>query len=101
MNKSSRQYYRDKPNATITDSELFKFRVKIRGETSRNGNTTNVEVAVPLKYLINFCTTLEMPLFNCKINLVLTWSANWVIAVSTGEGKFAITDSKRYVPVVT
>ena len=37
---------------------------------------------VPLKCLINFCRTLEMPLINCEINLILTWSANCCI-VST------------------
>ena len=29
---------------------------------------------VPLKYLINFWRTLEMPLVNCEINLILIWS---------------------------
>ena len=31
----------------------------------------------------------------------LTWSRNCVITNSTGEGKFAITETKLYVPVVT
>ena len=33
--------------------------------------------------------------------LILTWSRNCVITNSTGKGKFAITDTKLYVPVVT
>ena len=45
--------------------------------------------------------TLEMPLINCEINLMLTWSLTCVITNSTGEGRFAITDTKLYVPVVT
>ena len=59
---------------------------------------------VPLKYLSNFCRTLEMPLINCKINIILIWSADCIIlstaAVNQGA-RFAITDKKRYVPVVT
>ena len=34
---------------------------------------------VPLKYLSNFWRTLEMPLINCEINLILTGSENCVI----------------------
>ena len=56
---------------------------------------------VPLKYLSNFWRTLEMPLINCEINLILTWSKDNVITNSTGEEKFKITDAKPYVPVVT
>ena len=42
-----------------------------------------------------------MPLINCKINLILTWSSTYVITNSTGVGRFEITDTKLYVPVVT
>ena len=42
-----------------------------------------------------------MPLINCEVNLILTWSKDCVITNSTGERKFAITDTKLYVPVVT
>ena len=41
-----------------------------------------------------------MPLINCEINLILTWSGNWVIFFATGKTKFVITDTKRYVPIV-
>ena len=56
---------------------------------------------VPLKYLSNFWRTLEMPLINCEVNLILTWSSTCVITNSNGAGTFAITDTKLYVPVVT
>ena len=56
---------------------------------------------VPLKYLSNFWRTLEMPLINREVDLILTWSKDCVITNSTGEGKFAITETKLYVPVVT
>ena len=42
-----------------------------------------------------------MPLINCKVELILTWSNTCVITNSTGEEKFAITEIKLYVPVVT
>ena len=56
---------------------------------------------VPLKYLSNFWRTLEMPLINCEVNLILTWSSTCVITNSTGAGTFQTTDTKLYVPVVT
>ena len=56
---------------------------------------------VPLKYLSNFWRTLEMPLINCEVNIILTWSSTCVITDSNGAGRFAITDTKLYVPVVT
>ena len=42
-----------------------------------------------------------MPLINCEINLTLTWSEDCIISSATGATKFKITDTKRYVPVVT
>ena len=42
-----------------------------------------------------------MPLTNCEVNLILTWSSTCVITNSTGAGRFSVTDSKLYVPVVT
>ena len=41
-----------------------------------------------------------MPLINCEVNLILTWYKACVITNSTGEGKFAITETKLHVPVV-
>ena len=42
-----------------------------------------------------------MPLINCEVNLILTWSSICVITYSNGVGTFEITDTKLYVPVVT
>ena len=42
-----------------------------------------------------------MPLINCEVNLILTWSPTCVISSATGETKFKITETKIYVPVVT
>ena len=42
-----------------------------------------------------------MPLINCEVNLILTWSSTCVITNSDGAGTFEITDTKLYAPVVT
>ena len=42
-----------------------------------------------------------MLLINCEINVILTWSKDCVITNSEGEGKFAITETKLFLPVVT
>ena len=95
------QYYRDEPNDNLADSGSLKSKIKITGKTPASGNEKDVEIMVPLKYLSNFWRTLKMPLFNCEIKLMLTWSSTCVITNSTGVGAFAITDTKLYVPVVT
>ena len=41
-----------------------------------------------------------MPLINCEVNLILKWSKDCVVTNSEGEAKFAITETKLYVPVV-
>ena len=59
---------------------------------------------VPLKYLSNFWRTLEMPLINCEVNLILTWLSTCVLVatnIRAQNAKFAVTDTKLYVPVVT
>ena len=91
------QYFRDEPDDNLADSESFKSEIKITRKTPNNDNEKDVEIMVPLKYL----RTLEMPLRNCEVNLILTWSSACVITDSTGVGRFEITDTRLYVPVVT
>ena len=43
----------------------------------------------------------EIPLINCEINLVLTWSDKCKLSNDKKTTTFAITDTKVYVPVVT
>ena len=96
----------NKAIADFTDNNLtdsFNFKLKITGQTE-NGGTKNVEIMVPIKYLSNFWRTLEMPLINCDVNVILTWSRNCVIVSSDDANQnatFAITDTKLYVPVIT
>ena len=107
------QYCKDMParnanNEIIIFSEdnttdSFKFKAKITGQTGNDG-TKDVGKMVPLKYLSNFWRTLEMPLINCEVNLILTWSSNCVLiatAIQNQAATFEITDTKLYVPVVT
>ena len=95
------QYYEDDANDNITQIESFKSKIRITGKTPAAGNTKDVEIIVPLKYLSNFWRTLEMPLINCEVNFILTWSKDCVITNSEGEGKFVIAETKLYVPNVT
>ena len=61
ISRSLWQYYSDDTNDNITQSESFKFKIKITGKTHAAGDTNDVEIAMSLKYL-----TLEMPLINCE-----------------------------------
>ena len=107
------QYCKDTPALNANDeithftegnlTDSFGFKVKITGRTG-NGGTKDVEIIVPLKYLSNFWRTLEIPLINCEVNLILTWSSTCVLIstdIPNQNATFAITDTKLYVPVVT
>ena len=95
------QYFRVEPDDNIEDSESFKSKIKIIGKTPDDDNEKDVEIMVPLKYLSNFWRTLEVPLINCEVNLILTWSSTCAITDSNGAGAFEITDTKLYIPAVT
>ena len=48
------QYYKDEPslnNLAIAESESFKFKVRVIGNTPDNCKTEDVEIAIALKYL--------------------------------------------------
>ena len=109
------QYCKDIParNANVIDAiteftegnltDSFNFKLKITGKTG-NGGTKDVQIMVPLKYLSNFWRTLEMPLINCEVSLILAWSSKCVLIATVNPNQnatFAITDTKLYVPVVT
>ena len=110
---SSWQYCKNIParnnNNEITDftggntTDSFNFKVKITGQTGNDG-TKDVQIMVPLKYLSNFWRTLEIPLINCEVNLILTWSSTSVLVatnIPNQNATFAITNANIYVPVVT
>ena len=136
-------YYRDKltddrnnnfPNKNLNNSELFKYKTSVTGSTynvdekttkaesdeidnpaddANKSGKKEVEIAVPLKYLSNFWRTLDMPLINCEVSLILTWFRECIITsmerrvINTGRdfsstnATFQTTDTKLYVLVVT
>ena len=86
------------------DTDSLNFKSNILGKTNNDGEIENIEIMVPLKYLNNFWRTLEMPLINCEVELILTWSDNCVIIstnVANQNPTFTITETTLYVPVVT
>ena len=85
------------------DTDSFNFKSNIIGKTDNDVKIENVEIMVPLGYLSNFWRTLEMPLINCKVELILTWSRNCVIISTNSINQiptFTITETNLYVPVV-
>ena len=124
---SLRNYYRDQPSDPLsTNSESFKYKTSITGNTYNVGDgeegydankvgKNETEIVIPLKHLSNFWKSLNIPLINCEVELILTWSKNCVLAdmtVRAAQGdnpaivaptglEFKITDTKLYVPVVT
>ena len=86
------QYYKHEPNDNLADSESFKSKIKITGNTPADGNKKDVEIIVPFKYLSNFWRTLKILLINCEVNGSTS---------STNAGRFAITDTKLFLPVAT
>ena len=86
----------------VTLLNLMELKAQITGQTGNN-RAKSVELMVQLKHLSNFWRTLEMPLFTCEINLILTRFANCVIVLTDAVNQgatLAITETKRYVPVV-
>ena len=41
----------------------------------------DAKFAVPLEYLRKFWRTLDKPLNNCQVSLILTWSENCVLII--------------------
>ena len=79
-------YYRDKPCDSLSSNyESFKYKTSITGNTYNVGDgeagydvervsKNKTEVVIPLKHLSNFRKSLNIPLINCKMELILTWS---------------------------
>ena len=104
------QYKRDEPpeddavaDLTADNSSSLKYKISLLGNpvVANNIARINVKIVAPLKYLSNFLRSLEMPLFNCKIKLNLTWKKECVLSTDDGNAVFIINDTKMYVPVVT
>ena len=78
-------YYRDEPNEaeiandncainiSIRNSKSFDCKTKIVGTLADNVLEKEVTIVIPLKYLGNFWRSLDIPLINCEITLILSW----------------------------
>ena len=75
------------PGDNIKDAKSTTFNVNMKGKASVNGNTNTI----PLSHLSNFWRTFEMPLINCKTNLILTLFWNCVVSTATGAVIMTIT----------
>ena len=76
---------------------VFHLNIKKYNWQEGKGRHKNTETRVPLKYLSSFWRTLEMPLINCEINLILTWSKNYILISGGTDNQapaFAINDTK-------
>ena len=116
-------------NKNVVNSKSFKYKTNIIRSTydvdetndvygATKAVTKDVQIIIPLKHLIIFWRTLDMPLVNCEASLTLTWPENCVITkldktVTAAQGNnpavdktnqesatFKITDTKLYVLVV-
>ena len=101
-------------NISIRNSKSFDYKTEITGSLDAGEDEKeDVTIAIPLKYLGNFWRTLDIPLINCEITLVLSWYKECVLVGrarrdppaaainSPTDTKFEITDCKLYVPIVT
>ena len=90
---------------TIDNSQSFKYKATLLGKTADHNDgksfVKDAKMVVPLKYFSNFCVSLEMPLINCKVFLELNWIEDCILSSDRNTAKFAITDAKLHVPIVT
>ena len=108
---------------SIRNWKSLDYKTIITGTLEGDNTEKEAEIIVQLKYLGNFWRTLDMPLINCEINLILTWFENCVLTSKVQSDKFfatgsdenpqfseinnptnvtfKITDTKLYVPFVT
>ena len=111
-------YYRDQTiNPLSTKSKSFKYKTSVTGITYNDGDDDDnydankvgkneTEIVIPLKYLSDFWRSLTIPIINCVVEIILTWSINWVLADITVANnpptglEFQIKDTKLYVPLV-
>ena len=74
------QYYKDEPNDNLANSESFKSKVKITGNTLAGGNTKDCEIIVPSKYLSNICQWLI-------VKLILSWHGRQLVLLLILQAK--------------
>ena len=78
-------YYRDEPseitvgagnnaiNISVKKSKSFDYKTEIIGSLDAGEDEKeDVTIAIPLKYLGSFWRSLDIPLINCEITLILS-----------------------------
>ena len=96
-------YYRDEPNPLFYSFESFKYKKSITGNTYDGNDDANkvgkneIEILVPLKHLSNFWRTFNIPLVDCEVEMVLTWSINCALADTTVRAAVNDNDSPTVV----
>ena len=103
-------------NNKTTRRKSSEYKSKVLGSTTDDNIRLDTEVVVSLKYLTNFCNSLNLFLINYKI-VDLRWVRNClmseisgtaveagnspVVATATTSAAFQINNANVYVPVVT
>ena len=124
------------PNNNVVSSNAFQYKNKLLGNVynvdstivpaaggarvansnyvANRTSTKAVSLFVPLKYLGNFWTALNIPLISCEVSVELKWNKNCIITsdqvgvnldgrntAAPTSAIFVINDCNLYVPVVT
>ena len=96
-------YYRDEPTSNggincYLGSKSFDFKSSIVGELGNINNDNRaskdeISLIIPLKHLSNFWRSLKIPLINCEIEFILSWSTNCVIWSNERRDAIVATES--------
>ena len=106
---------------TAADSSTFKYQIGLiqKQLTTENGHLArvnagadpnfnvahrfwkNIKIVVPLKYVSNFFTSLELHWINTKLYMELNWTKCTVLSSINQNSIFQITKGELYIPVVT
>ena len=62
-----------------------------------NRNLKNAVIAVPLKYLSNFWSSVETTLINCKVELKLKWTKYCVLSAAGNDNVNNNNDSDNII----
>ena len=90
---------------TIDNFQSFKYKAALLGKAADHNDGKNfvkdAKIVVPLKYLSNLWTSLEMPLRNYKVFLELSWIKDCILPSARDSVKFTIEDTKLHVRIVS
>ena len=62
------------------NTKSFDYKANFIGSVTNNKLTKNdAKIVISLKHLSNFWKSLNIPLINCEVELILTWFKNCVL----------------------